>query len=175
MIPAEHPLFTDIKLLLLDVDGVLTDGSISYTGPELETKTFSVKDGLGIRMLINAGLKIGIVTGRSSAALERRCSELGITCVYDGVRDKGALLNDILSETGISSPREVAFVGDDLPDIPLLKKIGLPIAVADAHPNVKDVAAAVTSAGGGRGAVREICEALLKAQGLWHQAVAAYM
>lgn len=175
MTPADQTLFADIKLLLLDVDGVLTDGSISYTGPDLETKTFSVKDGLGIRMLINAGLQVGIVTGRSSAALLRRCRELGITCVYDDVRDKGALLNDILSETGGVSPREVAFMGDDLPDIPLLKKVGLPIAVANAHPEVKNTAMVITSAEGGRGAVREICEILLNAQGHWRKALAVYL
>ncbi len=175
MTPADQKLFIDIQLLLLDVDGVLTDGSISYTGAEMEAKTFSVKDGLGIKMLINAGLKVGIVSAKSSAALLRRCRELGITCVYGDVRDKGSVLNDILSETGVASPRQVAFVGDDLPDIRLLKKVGLPIAVADAHPEVKKVAAAVTSAEGGRGAVREICELLLKAQGLWSRTVAGYL
>ncbi len=175
MTPADQTLFSGIKLLLLDVDGVLTDGGISYTGPEMETKTFSVKDGLGIKMLIAAGLQVGIVTGRSSAALLRRCRELSITCVYDDVWDKGMVLKQILTETGVASHREVAFIGDDLPDIPLLKKVGLPIAVANAHPEVKNVAAAVTSADGGRGAVREICEILLHAQGLWGQAVAGYL
>jgi 3-deoxy-D-manno-octulosonate 8-phosphate phosphatase (KDO 8-P phosphatase) len=175
MKPENPTLFAGIKLLLLDVDGVLTDGGISYSGSETETKTFSVRDGLGIKMLMSAGLQVGIVTGRTSPALSRRCRELGITCLYDDVWDKGLTLAPIMTETGIESPRQVAFAGDDLPDIPLLKKVGLPIAVANAHPEVKKVAAVVTAAEGGRGAVREICENLLRAQGLWPQVLAAYL
>ncbi len=166
---------TDIRLLLLDVDGVLTDGRITYTGTDQEAKSFCVKDGLGIKMLINSGIQVAIVTGRSSEALLRRCRELGIDLVYDGVRDKGVLLDQILAETGVASPREVAFMGDDLPDIPLLKKIGLPIAVADAHPEVKNAAELITSAEGGRGAVREVCEKMLHAQDLWRRATAAFL
>ncbi len=165
----------DIRLLLLDVDGVLTDGGITYTEMESESKTFCVKDGLGIKMLTAAGLQVGIVTGRSSAALLRRCRELGIDRVYDDVGDKGALLPEILADTGVSAARQVAFIGDDLPDIPLLKKVGLPIAVADAHPEVKKVAALVTFAKGGRGAVREVCEMLLNAQGLWQQVLSRFL
>lgn len=175
MTATDQSLFTGIKLLLLDVDGVLTDGTISYTGADLESKTFNVKDGLGIRMLISAGIQVAVVTGRSSAALVRRCRELGITPVYEGIGDKGVLLYDILKATSVDSPLAVAFIGDDLPDIPLLKKVGLPIAVADAHPEVKRAARIVTSAGGGRGAVREICELILKGRGLWHRATAAYL
>ncbi|MEW6079339.1 MAG: HAD hydrolase family protein [Thermodesulfobacteriota bacterium] len=175
MTPDIQTLFSGIRLLLLDVDGVLTDGGISYSGPETETKTFSVRDGLGIKMVMAAGLQVGIVTGRSSSALSRRCRELGITCVYDDVWDKSAALAPIMTETGIGSFREVAFIGDDLPDIPLLKKVGLPIAVANAHPEVIRVAAMVTTAEGGRGAVREVCENLLRSQGLWQQALATYL
>jgi 3-deoxy-D-manno-octulosonate 8-phosphate phosphatase (KDO 8-P phosphatase) len=175
MTAADQSLFTEVKMLLLDVDGVLTDGAISYTGAELETKTFNVKDGLGIRMLINSGIHVAIVTGRTSAALLRRSQELGIALVYEGVGDKAGLLDEILTATGLASSGEVAFIGDDLPDIPLLKKVGLPIAVADAHPEVRRAARIVTSAGGGRGAVREVCELILKARGLWHRATAAYL
>jgi len=175
MTPADQTLFAGIKLLLLDVDGVLTDGNIIYTGSKLETKVFSVQDGLGLKMLMSVGLRVGIVTGRSSSALIRRCRELGIAHVHDDVWDKGARLDDILLETGLASPREAAFVGDDLPDISLLKKVGLPIAVANAHPEVKKVAAMVTTARGGHGAVREVCEALLQAQGLWERAMASYL
>lgn len=175
MTTVDQNLFSGIRLLLLDVDGVLTNGAISYTGADLETKTFNVKDGLGIRMLISNGIQLAIVTGRSSAALLRRCRELGITQVYEGVTDKAVLLDEILAAAGVDAPEEVAFIGDDLPDIPLLKKVGLPIAVADAHPEVKRAARVITSAAGGHGAVREICELILKGRGLWQQATAAYL
>lgn len=175
MTPADQTPFTPIRLLLLDVDGVLTDGTIFYTGADLESKTFCVKDGLGIRMLISAGLQVAIVTGRSSPALNRRCKELGIRRVYDGITDKGGLLDEILADTGVASPQEIAFIGDDLPDIPLLRQIGLPIAVADAHPEVKKRAEVITSVNGGQGAVREICERILHAQGLWQRATNGYL
>ncbi|MFP4040658.1 MAG: KdsC family phosphatase [Desulfosudaceae bacterium] len=163
-----------IKLLLLDVDGVLTDGRIIYTGPAAESKYFNVKDGLGLKMLMQSGVMTGIVTARSSKALTRRCRELGIVHLYEDVRDKGALLPDIMVETSVSSAEEVAFVGDDLPDIPLLKKVGLPMTVADAHPEVRALAALVTGAKGGHGAVREICEAILRAQDNWEEALDRY-
>lgn len=163
-----------IKLLLLDVDGVLTDGRIIYTGSAAESKYFNVKDGLGLKMLMQSGVMTGIVTARSSKALTRRCRELGIVHLYDDVWDKGALLSDIMAETSLSSAEEVAFVGDDLPDIPLLKKVGLPMTVADAHPEVRALAALVTEAKGGHGAVREICEAILRAQDNWEEALDRY-
>jgi len=164
----------NIALLLLDVDGVLTDGRIVYTGAETESKYFNVKDGLGLKMLMRAGIGAGIVTARSSSALTRRCRELGIIHLYDDVPDKGAVLQDILLETGLDSPDRVAFVGDDLPDIPLLKKVGLPLSVADARPEVQALAALVTTARGGHGAVREICETILRAQDKWAEALAHY-
>jgi len=155
-----------IKLLLLDVDGVLTDGRITYASGNIETKSFNVKDGLGIRLLQSAGIEIGIVTGRTSEALLHRCADLGITMIYDGVKDKGELLPAILSASGCQA-QEVAFVGDDLPDIPLLKKVGVGIAVADAHDLVKKTADMVTLQKGGHGAVREICEQILQSKNLW--------
>ena len=156
-----------IKLLLLDVDGVLTDGSIIYNDNSEETKVFNVKDGLGIRLLMEAGINVCIVTGRSSKALYHRCENLGITMLFDGVRDKAAILNIISEQTGVSS-EETAFIGDDLPDLPLMKIVGLSIAVADSHETVLKKAYMVTSANGGAGAVREVCEAILKAQELWN-------
>ncbi|OEU63266.1 MAG: phenylphosphate carboxylase subunit delta [Desulfobacterales bacterium PC51MH44] len=155
-----------IKLLILDVDGVLTDGGIIYNDNGMETKVFNVKDGLGIRLLMEAGINLCIVTGRSSNALYNRCKNLGITHIFDGIRDKAAILDHILDQTGVSAA-EVAFIGDDLPDLALMKMVGLSIAVADAHKTVLENADMVTSAKGGNGAVREACEAILKAQGLW--------
>jgi 3-deoxy-D-manno-octulosonate 8-phosphate phosphatase (KDO 8-P phosphatase) len=155
-----------IKLLLLDVDGVLTDGSIIYDDRGKEIKSFNVKDGLGIRMLLNSGIKVGIVTGRSSKAVYHRCHNLGISLVFDGVRDKASALDTILGQTQLLA-QEVAFAGDDLLDLPILKKVGLSIAVADAHEIVRNNVDMITLAKGGDGAVREICEHILKAQGLW--------
>lgn len=156
----------DIKLLILDVDGVLTNGSIIYNDNDVETKIFNVKDGLGIRLLMEAGFDLSIVTGRRSKALDNRCKNLGIDLVFDNVRDKASVFERILDQTGRSAS-EVAFIGDDLPDLPLMKNVGLAIAVADAHKVVLDAADMVTSAKGGCGAVREVCELLLKAQDLW--------
>ena len=155
-----------IKLLLLDVDGVLTDGGIIYNDNGAETKVFNVKDGLGIRLLMEAGIHLGIVTGRRSNALYSRCKDLGINIIYDGVRNKIDVLDALLDQTDVSA-EEVAFIGDDLPDLALMKIIGLSIAVGDAHKTILDNADMVTSAKGGHGAVREACEAILKAKGLW--------
>ena len=155
-----------IKLLLLDVDGVLTSGHIIYSNAGMETKAFHAKDGLGIKLLMNAGIDIGIVTGRSSEALFQRCNDLGIKLIFDGIKEKGAVLDTILSRTGLLA-EQVAFMGDDLPDISLLKKVGVSIAVADAHESVKKSVDIITHKKGGDGAVREVCEMMLKANGLW--------
>jgi len=163
-----------IKLLLLDVDGVLTDGSIIYNDNGTETKVFNVNDGLGIRLLMEAGLKVGIVTGRTSKALYHRCNNLGISLVFDGVHEKTSVLELISEQTGLLAD-EIAFVGDDLLDLPLLKRVGLSITVADAHETVIENVDMTTSAKGGAGAVREICEAILKAQGLWNKILERYL
>jgi 3-deoxy-D-manno-octulosonate 8-phosphate phosphatase (KDO 8-P phosphatase) len=155
-----------IKLLLLDVDGVLTDGKIIYNDNGSETKVFNVKDGLGMRLLMEAGIHLGIITGRRSNALYSRCKDLGIKLIYDGVGNKIDVLDALLDQTGVSA-EEVAFIGDDLPDLALMKTIGLSIAVGDAHKMILDNADMVTSANGGHGAVREVCETILKAKGLW--------
>jgi len=155
-----------IQLLLLDVDGVLTTGQVVYTDSGEEIKAFSVKDGLGLRLVMDCGLKVGIVTGRGSGALLHRCRNLGIDLVFDQVRDKAAKLDEISARTGVAA-QQMAFVGDDLPDIPIMQKVGLGIAVADAVPEVIAAADMVTTAKGGCGAVREICEALLKAREFW--------
>ena len=163
----------DIQLLLLDVDGVLTDGSIIYSDEDSETKVFNVKDGYGLKLVMSTGIKVGLVTGRTSKALHRRCRDLGIKYIYDGVQQKAQLLDKIVLETGVAADH-TAFIGDDLPDIPLMKRIGLSIAVADAHEMVRDYSDWITSAPGGRGAVREVCDALLKARGHWEKLMAKF-
>jgi 3-deoxy-D-manno-octulosonate 8-phosphate phosphatase (KDO 8-P phosphatase) len=165
-----QPDLKNIKLLLLDVDGVLTNGDIVYTDTGEEIKAFNVRDGFGIRLLLKAGIRVGIVTGRSSGALLHRCKNLGISIIYDGVQKKNEILDDVVSKTGLN-PHEIAFVGDDLPDVALLKKVGVAIAVADAHETIKDIAHMTTQRKGGNGAVREICEWILKAKGLWEEIV----
>jgi 3-deoxy-D-manno-octulosonate 8-phosphate phosphatase (KDO 8-P phosphatase) len=155
-----------VSTLLLDVDGVLTDGSIVYSDRGDEIKSFNAKDGLGLRLLMDSGITVGIVTGRRSQALQKRCDNLGITLVFDGVTDKKQVLEQFILEKGLS-PDAIAFAGDDLPDIRIMKSVGFPIAVADAAPLVKETALYVTSSSGGHGAVREICELILKTKGLW--------
>lgn len=161
----------NIQLLLLDVDGVLTDGRIIYDDAGSQIKEFNVRDGLGIRLVLAAGIKVGIVTGRQSNALHHRCRDLGIQHIYEDVSQKGRLLDRIIEQTAVGADR-AAFVGDDIPDLGLMRRVGLSIAVADAHELVKKHADWITSAAGGRGAVREVCEALLKAKGLWEKMVA---
>ena len=163
-----------IKLMLLDVDGVLTDGKITYNDTGEEIKAFSVKDGLGIRLLMDSGITVGIVTGRRSGALSARCQNLGIDLLYDGIRgSKTSILQQILLELNFSEA-ETAFVGDDLPDLGVMKQCGLSFTVADAVDEVKDQADFITKRDGGNGAVREICESILQAKDLWHALLENY-
>lgn len=163
-------ILKQIRLLLLDVDGVLTDGAIIYTDQEREIKHFSVKDGLGLRLLMDAGVTVGIITGRKSRALTARCRNLGIDLVYDNVKDKVAALEEILGKTGIGA-NETAFAGDDLPDICVMNRVGLALAVSDAADETRQAARLTTEKKGGQGAVREICELILKAKGEWEEIV----
>lgn len=163
-----------IKLLLLDVDGVLTDGGIIYSDTGAETKVFNVKDGLGIGLLREAGIEVGIVTGRTSKALYHRCNDLGISSVFDGISDKAGILEHVIDAMGVTA-EEVAFVGDDLPDLPLLRKVGLSVATADAHETVREHVDMVTTASGGAGVVREVGEAILKAKGLWDRTLSRFL
>jgi 3-deoxy-D-manno-octulosonate 8-phosphate phosphatase (KDO 8-P phosphatase) len=155
-----------LKLLLLDVDGVLTDGRLIYTDGGAETKAFHARDGYGLKLLMSAGVRVGIVTGRSSDLLFHRCRNLGIDLIYDGVADKAAPLAEIQEKTGLSAA-EIAFMGDDLPDLPLLRRVGCAITVADAPPPIPDHVDLVTRRKGGDCAVREVCEAILRAKGVW--------
>jgi 3-deoxy-D-manno-octulosonate 8-phosphate phosphatase (KDO 8-P phosphatase) len=152
-----------IRLLVLDVDGVLTDGRLylSPTGEEL--KVFHVRDGSGLVAVQRAGITVAIISGRDSAAVSRRAAELGIRHVRQGVVDKGAELDRLLSELGVE-PGETACVGDDTPDLPMLRRVGLAVGVADAHPALLEAAHWITRAPGGRGAVREVCDLLLSAR-----------
>lgn len=167
-----------VECLLMDVDGVLTDGRIwlvpGAAGDVVEAKAFDVTDGAGIALAHRAGLKTGIITARPSPAVERRAKELHMTHVYQGGLDKLAALEDLLAKTNLP-PDRLCFIGDDVLDIPLLRRVGLPIAVANARPEVKTHAAYVTDAPGGRGAVREVVELILKAQGKWDGAIQQFL
>jgi 3-deoxy-D-manno-octulosonate 8-phosphate phosphatase (KDO 8-P phosphatase) len=162
-----------IELLLLDVDGVLTDGSVLYADDGTELKRFHVRDGSGLKLWRAAGKRAAILSGRKSVAVDRRASELGISPVIQGCDDKLAGLESVLSQTGIAAER-VCAIGDDLPDVPLFRKCGLALSVADACAEARAAAHFVTSATGGRGAVREAIEWLLRAAGTWDQLTARY-
>lgn len=155
-----------VRLLILDVDGVLTDGSIILDNEGNEFKSFNVRDGHGIKMLIRAGVKVAIITGRHSKVVDRRARELGITEVFQRCHIKTVAYEHLLEKFGVSD-REVAYVGDDIVDLSILSRAGLPVAVADAAEEAKGAAHMVTANRGGRGAVREVCDLILKAQGRW--------
>ena len=165
--------FAKIKLLLLDVDGVMTDGRIIYDNDGGETKAFDVKDGHGLKLVQRAGIQVGIITGRQSAIVTRRATELGIDLVYQGVKDKRLPFNEILEKLSLT-PEEVAYVGDDIVDLPVMRQVGFAATVADAMDDVKLYADMVTKRSGGRGAVREICDFLLKESGRWSSVTRHY-
>lgn len=150
----------DVRLLVLDVDGVLTDGRLYFSARGEEMKSFHVRDGAGIVQVLHAGLQVAVISGRQSQAVERRMSELGVTWIRQGVQDKLAALRELLDILGLG-PQAVACIGDDVADLPLLEIARLAVAVADAHPSIKARAHLVTQAGGGEGAVRELCDLLL--------------
>lgn len=162
-----------IRLLLLDVDGVMTDGRIIYDDHGCETKAFDVKDGHGIKLLQRAGIQVGIITGRQSAVVSHRAAELGIGLLYQGVRDKLLPFHEILEKTGLPA-EAIAFVGDDLIDLPVLLRVGFAATVADAVEEIKPYVHHVTARPGGRGAVREVCDLILKSSGRWEKVAARY-
>lgn len=162
---------TNIELLLLDVDGVLTDGGIIYTDSGEQVKVFNSRDGLGIRLLQGAGVQVGIVTGRASEVLRHRCRNLHIDLIFDGIADKASVLQEIADKTHVV-PSCTAFVGDDLLDLSLFSRVGVSIAVGDAHETVREKADWVTKACGGNGAIREVCDEILKSKGLFDRMVA---
>ena len=175
-----------IKLLLTDVDGVMTDGGVtfSYAAPtdpsgqpvgvaETESKTFSIRDGLGIRLWQRAGGEFGIVTGRKSQIVARRAAELDVTILHQGISDKLPVVEQIANEQGVSLA-EVAYVGDDLPDLPVIRQVGMGVAVADAAAEVIAGADYTLHTCGGRGAVRELVEHILKKENRWEAMIAGY-
>jgi 3-deoxy-D-manno-octulosonate 8-phosphate phosphatase (KDO 8-P phosphatase) len=159
-----------IELLVLDVDGVLTDGSIIYGDTGVEVKAFHVRDGSGLKIWQQAGKRVAVVSGRSSRVVAKRAAELDITPVFQGVADKLAAFRQILAAMKFL-PQQACCMGDDLPDLPLLRNCGLAVAVADACSETKAVAHFVTGIPGGRGAVRETVELILQCQGRWQMAV----
>lgn len=163
-----------VRLLLLDCDGVLTDGSITPVIGGDELKTFHTRDGHGLVMLHRAGLRSGIISGRTSRLVELRAADLGITYVRQGALDKISVFESLLAEAAVE-PSEIAYVGDDVVDIPLMRRSHLAVAVADATPDTCDAAHYVTRLPGGRGAVREVCELILKAQGRWDGLMKKYL
>lgn len=163
-----------VRFLILDVDGVLTDGSLFLGDDGQQYKAFNSRDGHGIRMLMDSGVQVGILTGRSSMVVEHRCRDLGIEHLVQGRRDKLNALDGLLQSAGFSL-EDTAFMGDDLVDLPVMRRVGLALAVADAYPVVREHAHWTSQFPGGRGAVREACEMIMQAQGSLRTALEAYL
>lgn len=153
----------NIKLLLLDVDGVLTDGTLTYTDKSIESKTFHCQDGFGIRLLAEAGIDVGIISARSSESLTRRAEELNIRFIHQGESDKSSALRTILKSSSLK-PIEIAYMGDDWVDLSVMQQVGLAVSPANGVIEVKEIAHYVTEKSGGDGAVRECCNLILRAQ-----------
>ncbi|HEY0405064.1 MAG TPA: HAD hydrolase family protein [Pyrinomonadaceae bacterium] len=163
-----------VKLLLMDCDGVLTDGRITLLPGGDEHKSFHTRDGHGLVLLHRAGLSSGIISGRTSSAVERRARDLGIRYVRQGTWDKIVEFEETIAEAGVDDS-ETAFIGDDVTDIPLMQRVGLAVAVADATEETRAVAHYVTQLPGGFGAVREVTDLILKAQGRWAELMRKYI
>jgi 3-deoxy-D-manno-octulosonate 8-phosphate phosphatase (KDO 8-P phosphatase) len=163
-----------VRLLILDIDGVLTDGSLYFDAKGETLKVFNVQDGHGIKMAQRGGIEVALVSGRRSDAAYNRARELNINRFYESVRDKVAIFEDLLQALNLTAA-EAAAVGDDLVDLPLFHRVGLGVAVADAVPEAKAAAHWVTTRPGGKGAVREVCDLILKARGQWEEIVRPWM
>ena len=163
-----------IKLVIFDVDGVLTDGRIIYDDDGKETKSFDVKDGHGIKLLMRAGINAAIITARESKVVVHRAKNLGIELVYQGRKDKLEAFEEILEKTGLK-PSETAYVGDDIIDLPVIRRAGFSAAVSDAVDEVKKRVDYVAGRPGGRGAAREVAEVILKTQGKWEEILKGYL
>ena len=162
-----------IKLLLLDVDGVLTDGRLLLGDEGREFKTFDVKDGFGIRALVLGGIRVAVITGRESQVVKHRCERLGIEDVYQNVLKKVEPFEELLGKYGIDA-RESCFIGDDINDVALLRLVGLSVCVSDAAPELREFCDVVTTRAGGRGAVREVAQMILKSQGRWEKIIGEF-
>ncbi len=165
---------TAIKLVVFDVDGVLTDGSLFLGDDGQEYKAFHSRDGHGMKMLQASGVDIAIITGRTSRVVQHRMDNLGIRHIYQGQLDKLPAFEDLVSKLGIS-PDHAAYAGDDVVDLPVMRRAGLAVAVQDAHPLVKEHAHWCTPNGGGRGAARDLCELIMRAQGTLNGQLAPYL
>lgn len=152
-----------IKLLICDVDGVFSDGSVFLGNNKEEFKAFNTKDGFGIKALINSGTEVAIITGRTSNIVKERMASLTVKHIYQGMEDKITGFNQLLVDLELT-PEEVAYIGDDFPDIPVMKEVGLAVATADAHPYVKQISHLATTIKGGKGAVRELTDLIIMAQ-----------
>lgn len=161
-----------IKMIISDIDGVMTSGSINYSSTD-EIKSFDVQDGAGIKYLQRAGIEVAVITGRESESLQRRCSELGITILYQGAKNKMEPFNAILEKHHLSLD-EICYIGDDFPDIPPLRKAGFSVAPANALPEVKLASNYITRLAGGSGAFRELAMLIIKSQGKWNDIYARY-
>ncbi len=168
------PKAQGLKLFLLDVDGVLTDGTITYTHEGNEIKSFHTRDGLGIRLLMESGVEVGLITARESEAVNRRVQDLGLKHVFQKTKNKLAVFERLLEELALE-PSEVGYMGDDWLDLPLLVRVGFAATVADAVPEVLQVAHYVTKKTGGRGAVREVCDLILEAKGTGKSLLEKYL
>jgi 3-deoxy-D-manno-octulosonate 8-phosphate phosphatase (KDO 8-P phosphatase) len=160
--------------LALDVDGVLTDGQLYFGNDGEELKAFNTLDGQGIKLLQDAGIAVALITARESALVARRAANLGIRHVYQGRHDKFAALQALITDLALDLA-QVAYIGDDLPDLACIRRVGLGISVSNGHASVKQYARLITTARGGQGAVREVCDFLLQRQGLYEQALAPYL
>jgi len=163
-----------VRLAVFDVDGVLTDGRLILGDDGQEYKAFHSRDGHGLRMLQDSGIAVAIITGRTSQVVEKRARELGIEHLYQGRRDKLPALQELLALLRLRN-EALAYVGDDVVDLPVMRRVGLAVAVGDAHPYVKRHAHWVTDAPGGRGAAREVCELLMQAHGTLEACLRAYV
>jgi 3-deoxy-D-manno-octulosonate 8-phosphate phosphatase (KDO 8-P phosphatase) len=163
-----------IRLLVLDVDGVLTDGRLYYADDGIELKAFNIQDGLGLRMLNGSGIPVAIISGRRSKALELRAQNLGVVHVFQGVGDKLAVFEQLLTRLSLTASAAAA-IGDDLPDLPVLRRCGLAVCVPEAPGLVREHVHYVTQRAGGRGAVRELCELIMAAQGTLETQLHAFM
>lgn len=163
-----------VRLVLFDVDGVLTDGRLFIGDDGQEYKAFNSKDGHGMKMLIRSGVEIGIITGRTSRVVEHRVSDLGIKHVFQGCADKLPVYEQLIRDQGLT-PEQTAFVGDDVVDLPIMLRAGLALSVADAHPLAKHYAHWSAPLGGGQGAARQICEMIMFAQGHYANAMQQYL
>ncbi|MGE5622537.1 MAG: KdsC family phosphatase [Bacillota bacterium] len=163
-----------VRLMIFDVDGILTDGSLHYGAEGEQIKTFNVLDGHGIKLLQQSGVAAAIISARKSAIVARRAADLGIRHLFQGVHDKLAAFQQLLEQTAVAT-ENCGFVGDDVIDLPILLRVGFAASVPNAHPEVRARVHHVTQAGGGRGAARELCDFILRAQGNYEAALAPYL